>query len=163
MWHEVRLRRRASSRDGARGAAGSADCDAPAFEADVVVPVEVPAAAGVVTLFSPVIVHLLTLGVHDPSELADARRECWVLLFLVLPQIGLYGLIALAIAAQNARGHFTLAAGAPTLAVALHASAQCWGAARVGLPLWPGWGWNDPTVRALSRRLAPAIGTATLD
>jgi putative peptidoglycan lipid II flippase len=158
------------------------------------------ASAVVVTIFSPVLVHLLTLGVHGPVASAAARRECWILLFLVLPQIFFYGLIAVATAAQNARGKFVLAAAAPalenvgtivtlllvrtifgsgtaqvstayllflgtgaSLAVGAHCALQCFGAARVGLPLWPGWGWHDSAVRALARRLGPAIGTATLD
>jgi putative peptidoglycan lipid II flippase len=157
------------------------------------------AAALAVLLLSPVIVHLLTFGVSGSANQAEARRECWILLVLVLPQIGLYGLIAVATAAQNARHHFTLAAAAPaienvgtiltllvcafvsgtgtdvstthvvilgagaTAAVAAHAAIQCFGAARVGLPLWPGWNRNDETIRALARRLGPAIGTATLD
>ena len=157
-------------------------------------------AALVVTLFSPVFVRLLTLGVDGPIATAAARRECWILLFLVLPQIGFYGLVAVGTAAQNARGKFVLAAAAPavenvgtivtlllvrqifgsgtdqvstaylvflgtgaTLSVGAHAALQAFGAARVGLPLWPGWGWHDSAVRALARRLGPAIGTATLD
>ena len=47
--------------------------------------------------------------------MADARTECWVLLFLVLPQIGLYGIVAAAVAAQNARGKFALASAAPAI------------------------------------------------
>jgi putative peptidoglycan lipid II flippase len=38
-----------------------------------------------------------------------------VLLFLVIPQIALYGIVAVATAAQNARNHFALAAAAPAL------------------------------------------------
>src|SRR4051795_11303475 len=73
------------------------------------------AAAAAVTLFSPVLVHLLTLGVHGSVASAAARRECWILLFLVLPQIFFYGLIAVGTAAQNARGKFVLAAAAPAV------------------------------------------------
>ena len=72
-------------------------------------------AAAAVVLVSPIIVHLLTIGVHGPFQSAHARKEAWVLLFLVLPQIGLYGIVAAAVAAQNARGHFALAAAAPAL------------------------------------------------
>jgi putative peptidoglycan lipid II flippase len=158
------------------------------------------AAVAVVTLLSPLLVRLLTLGVNGPVASAAARRECWILLFLVLPQILFYGIVAVATAAQNARGKFVLAAAAPavenvgtiltlllarqifgsdtshvstgylvflgtgaSLAVGAHAALQCFGAARVGLPLWPGWGWHDSAVRALTKRLGPAIGTATLD
>jgi putative peptidoglycan lipid II flippase len=152
-----------------------------------------------VIALSPIIVHLLTLGVPHADKGA-AHKECWVLLFLVLPEIACYGIIALAVAAQNARGKFRLAAAAPamenigtittlilvrqifgpdtshastgylvflgigaSLAVVLHAAIQLYGAWRVGLPLWPGWGWKDPVVRALARRFVPAVGTATLD
>ena len=38
-----------------------------------------------------------------------------MLLFLVIPQIGLYGIVAVATAAQNARNRFALAAAAPAL------------------------------------------------
>ena len=152
-----------------------------------------------VIALSPIIVHLLTLGVPH-ADRGAAHKECWILLFLVLPEIACYGIIALAVAAQNARGKFRLAAAAPaienigtittlvlvsrifgsdtskastgylvflgvgaSLAVVLHAAIQLYGAWRVGLPLWPGWGWHDPVVRALARRFVPAIGTATLD
>jgi murein biosynthesis integral membrane protein MurJ len=158
------------------------------------------AAAVAVVAVSPLIVHLLTLGVHGHVQSARAQTQCWVLLFLVLPQIGLYGIVAVATAAQNARGHFALAAAAPaienlglittlllvsrwfgrdtsnvstgylvclgigaTLAVALHAATQCFGAARCGLPLWPSFRWRSPAVRALARRMVPAAGTATLE
>lgn len=157
-------------------------------------------AAAAVIIASPLIVHLLTIGVHGHVQSAHARTECWVLLFLVLPQIGLYGIVAAAVAAQNARGHFALAAAAPalenvgliatlifvsawfgrdtthvstaylvclgvgaTMAVALHAAVQCFGAARAGLPLWPSFRWHNPAVRSLARRAVPAIGTASLD
>ena len=74
------------------------------------------AVALLVVLASPLIVRLLTFGVHgSPVEVANARTECWVLLFLVLPQIGLYGVVAAATAAQNARGKFALASAAPAI------------------------------------------------
>jgi putative peptidoglycan lipid II flippase len=157
------------------------------------------AVALLVTIASPVIVRLLTLGV-PAGRVGDARTECWVLLFLVLPQIGLYGLVAVATAAQNSRGRFALAAAAPALenlgliatlvfvsvwfgrdtthvshayliclgvgataAVGLHAVVQCFGAARVGLPLWPSFKWDHPAIGALVRRMIPAAGTASLD
>ena len=72
-------------------------------------------AALAVIAASPMIVHLLTIGVHGHAQSARAQTECWVLLFLVLPQIGLYGIQAVAMAAQNARGHFALAAAAPAV------------------------------------------------
>jgi putative peptidoglycan lipid II flippase len=159
--------------------------------------------AGLVVLaLGPVIVRLLTLGIHDHREAVDAAHQTWVLLLLVVPQIVLYGVAAVGVAAQNARRRFSLAAAAPavenvglivtlllaarwygsgfgvhqvtssclvllgvgaTLSVAAHAALQLFGAARVGIPLWPRWGWSDPVVRALCRRMVPTIGTAMID
>ena len=73
-------------------------------------------AAGVVVLaFGPLLVHLLTLGIHDATLASRARQESWVLLLLVVPQIVLYGIAAVGVAAQNARRHFALAAAAPAV------------------------------------------------
>jgi putative peptidoglycan lipid II flippase len=73
-------------------------------------------AAGVVVLaLGPLLVHLLTLGIHDASLASRARQESWVLLLLVVPQIVLYGIAAVGVAAQNARRHFALAAAAPAV------------------------------------------------
>jgi putative peptidoglycan lipid II flippase len=157
------------------------------------------AIALLIVLASPVIVHLLTAGVPSAAR-GNARTECWVLLFLVIPQVGLYGIVAAATAAQNSRGHFALAAAAPalenlglmatlifvsvwfgrdttnvsngylvclgvgaTLAVALHAGVQCFGAARAGLPILPSFKWDHPAIGALIKRMIPAAGTASLD
>jgi peptidoglycan biosynthesis protein MviN/MurJ (putative lipid II flippase) len=49
-----------------------------------------------------------------------------------------------------------------TGAVALHASAQWWGARRVGVVLVPRAGWRDPQVRTVVRRALPALGQAAL-
>jgi putative peptidoglycan lipid II flippase len=73
-------------------------------------------AAGVAILaLGPAIVHLLTLGVHEHTDSARAMHQSWVLLLLVVPQIALYGIGAVGIAAQNARRHFALAAAAPAV------------------------------------------------
>ena len=155
----------------------------------------------VIAVLARCIVHLLTLGVHGPTASAARTRECWVLLFLVLPQIGFYGIIAVAIAAQNARGKFALAAAAPAIENIGHDHHAACSCGRSSAPTratcrpatscssasarrWPsrctrrcsasarrasacrcgrGWGWHDPAVRALAKRLVPAIGTATLD
>ena len=72
--------------------------------------------AGVVVLaLGPLLVHLLTLGIHDATLAAQARQYSWVLLLLVVPQIVLYGIAAVGVAAQNARRHFALAAAAPAV------------------------------------------------
>jgi putative peptidoglycan lipid II flippase len=68
----------------------------------------------VVVAIGPVIVHLLTLGVSD-AESSRAVHQAWVLLLLVVPQIVLYGVCAVGVAAQNARRHFALAAAAPAI------------------------------------------------
>ncbi|MDA0350947.1 MAG: oligosaccharide flippase family protein [Chloroflexi bacterium] len=60
----------------------------------------------------PLFVRLLTLGVGDELS-SDARRVAWVLLLLMLPQALLYGTIAVAMAAQQARGRFAIPAAAP--------------------------------------------------
>ena len=159
------------------------------------------AIALLIVVASPVIVHLLTVGVPERGASATRAPKCWVLLFLVIPQVGLYGIVAAATAAQNSRGHFALAAAAPalenlglmatlvfvsvwfgrdttnvsnaylvclgvgaTLAVALHAGVQCFGAARAGLPIWPSFKWDHPAIGALdqaddSRRPAPRRST----
>jgi putative peptidoglycan lipid II flippase len=50
-----------------------------------------------------------------------------------------------------------------TGAVALHASAQWWGAAKVGTRLLPRAGWRDAEVRTILRRAIPSFGVAGLD
>jgi len=50
-----------------------------------------------------------------------------------------------------------------TAAVAMHAGAQWWGAARVGVKLAPRAGWRDPEVRAVLRRSITSFGVAALD
>jgi murein biosynthesis integral membrane protein MurJ len=50
-----------------------------------------------------------------------------------------------------------------TVAVLLHASAQWWGARRVGVVLVPRAGWRDPEVRAVIRRARPAAVQAGLE
>ena len=49
-----------------------------------------------------------------------------------------------------------------TGAVMLHASAQWWGARRVGVVLVPNAGWRDPQVRATIHRALPAVAQAAL-
>jgi putative peptidoglycan lipid II flippase len=49
-----------------------------------------------------------------------------------------------------------------TCAVALHAAAQWWGAARAGVTLVPRSGWRDPEVMIIVRRSLPAIAQAAL-
>ncbi|MEP7177946.1 MAG: lipid II flippase MurJ [Pseudonocardiales bacterium] len=49
-----------------------------------------------------------------------------------------------------------------TGAVALHASAQWWGAKRAGIRLVPRAGWRDPEVRVVVRRALPSMAQAGL-
>jgi peptidoglycan biosynthesis protein MviN/MurJ (putative lipid II flippase) len=72
------------------------------------------AAAIVIGGASP-IGRLLTLGVKDPAALASIRRAAVILVFLVGPQVLLYGVIGVASAAQHAAGRFALPAGAPVI------------------------------------------------
>jgi peptidoglycan biosynthesis protein MviN/MurJ (putative lipid II flippase) len=72
------------------------------------------AAAIVIGGASP-IGRLLTLGVKDPVALASIRRAAVLMVFLVGPQVLLYGIIGVASAAQHAAGRFALPAGAPVV------------------------------------------------
>jgi peptidoglycan biosynthesis protein MviN/MurJ (putative lipid II flippase) len=73
--------------------------------------------AGVTLLMilSPVVAWTLTLGIPDPAARGRGLWLTTLLILLIAPQILLYALMHLAIAAQQARGRFALAAGAPTV------------------------------------------------
>jgi putative peptidoglycan lipid II flippase len=60
-------------------------------------------------------------------------------------------------------GHIVVLGVGSSISVAAHAGLQLVGAARAGLPLWPAWGWRDPAVRELARRIIPSIGTAVIE
>jgi putative peptidoglycan lipid II flippase len=66
-------------------------------------------------LFGPALLHLLTLGVADPSTAAEQRRVGFVFLVIFVPQIVLYVTAGTGGAVMNAHARFALAAGAPTL------------------------------------------------
>jgi putative peptidoglycan lipid II flippase len=70
--------------------------------------------AAALALLSPALGWSLVLGVPAPD-----RDRAWllagVLILFVAPQIVLYTIISLAVAAQQSSGRFALAAGAPTL------------------------------------------------
>jgi putative peptidoglycan lipid II flippase len=53
--------------------------------------------------------------------------------------------------------------GGSTLAVALHAGLQTWGAHRVGIPLRPRWGWHDPQVREVMALARSSVAFAGLN
>ncbi|HEX3426093.1 MAG TPA: lipid II flippase MurJ [Acidimicrobiales bacterium] len=50
-----------------------------------------------------------------------------------------------------------------TAAVVLHASAQWWGAHRVGITLVPRFGWRDPQLRQMARDMVPSAGYTALN
>jgi len=158
------------------------------------------AAAGLCLLlivFGPALLHLLTLGVADPTTAAEQRRVGFVFLVIFVPQIALYVTAGTGGAVMNAHGRFALAAGAPALenlgmisilvldailfgtgtaladvttpqilllgigttaAVGVHAAAQWRGARSCDVRLVPRWGWRDPEVRRVLRRVVPTLG-----
>ncbi len=74
--------------------------------------------AGVVALLmiaAPAVAWTLTFGVPDPAQRARALWLTTLLILLVAPQLLLYVLLHLGMAAQQARGRFALAAGAPAV------------------------------------------------
>jgi murein biosynthesis integral membrane protein MurJ len=85
-----------------------------------------------------------------------------------LGTIAVLGVVAVTYA-QAARQHqipssLVLLLGAGTTgAVALHASAQWWGARRVGVALRPRAGWRNPEVRQVIRRARPAAVQAGME
>jgi putative peptidoglycan lipid II flippase len=59
-------------------------------------------------------------------------------------------------------GEIVLLGAGPTLAVALHAAVQCWGAWRTGISLRPRFAFRDPEIRELARASRTAMGQAGL-
>jgi putative peptidoglycan lipid II flippase len=164
------------------------------------------AAFAALTLLSvasgPLLLRLLTIGVHNQVVAAAQRRAGWLLLVAVMPQVVLYAIAGTGEAVMNVYGKFALAAAAPALenvgvivvmvldavlfgtgttvatastpqllllglgstgAVVLHASAQWWGARRVGITIIPRLGWRDPELRTLARHLLPSAGYTGLN
>ncbi|MGH3825594.1 MAG: lipid II flippase MurJ [Pseudonocardiaceae bacterium] len=66
-------------------------------------------------VLSPVVAWTLTFGIPDPVARARGVWLATLLVLLVAPQILLYVVLNLGIAAQQARGRFALAAGAPAV------------------------------------------------
>jgi peptidoglycan biosynthesis protein MviN/MurJ (putative lipid II flippase) len=66
-------------------------------------------------IFSPVVAWTLTFGIPDPAARARGLWLTTLLVLLVAPQVLLYALLHLGMAAQQARGRFALAAGAPAV------------------------------------------------
>lgn len=63
-------------------------------------------------ILSPVVAWTLTFGIPDAAAQAHGRWLTTLLVLLVAPQVPLYVLVHLGMAAQQARGRFALAAGA---------------------------------------------------
>lgn len=160
------------------------------------------ALVAVLMVASPVLAWTLTRGIASPVDRAEALRLTTWLLLLVLPQLPVYCLVHLGVAAQRARGRFALSAAASTIenvvtivavvaagviygtgldlsrvpvgmvlllgigstaAVSVHAALQLFGTYRVGLLGFPSPRWRrDPEARAITRRLARAVGVAGL-
>ncbi|MGH3771278.1 MAG: murein biosynthesis integral membrane protein MurJ [Pseudonocardiaceae bacterium] len=71
--------------------------------------------AALVMVLSPAVAWTLTFGIPDPAARARGLWLSTLLVVLVAPQILLYALLHLGMAAQQARGRFALAAGAPAV------------------------------------------------
>lgn len=71
------------------------------------------ALAAVLVLAAPLLAWTLTFGIADDAGRARAHDLAVVIMWFVAPQVILFVLVALTIAAQQARGRFAIAAGAP--------------------------------------------------
>jgi putative peptidoglycan lipid II flippase len=71
------------------------------------------AVVALLMIFSPVVAWTLTFGIPDPAARARGLWLATLLVLLIAPQVLLYALLYLGMAAQQARGRFALAAGAP--------------------------------------------------
>jgi putative peptidoglycan lipid II flippase len=70
------------------------------------------AVVALLMIFSPVVAWTLTLGIPDPAARARGLWLSTLLVLLIAPQVLLYILAHVGMAAQQARGRFALAAGA---------------------------------------------------
>jgi peptidoglycan biosynthesis protein MviN/MurJ (putative lipid II flippase) len=66
-------------------------------------------------LLSPLLAWTLTFGIPDPGVRTHGWWITTLLLLLVAPQVPMYTLVYIGMAAQQARGRFGLAAGAPLI------------------------------------------------
>ncbi|HSL07360.1 MAG TPA: lipid II flippase MurJ [Pseudonocardiaceae bacterium] len=73
------------------------------------------AVVALLMILSPAVAWTLTFGIPDPAQRARALWLTTLLVLLVAPQVLLYTLLHLGMAAQQARGRFALAAGAPAV------------------------------------------------
>ena len=73
------------------------------------------AVVALLMILSPAVAWTLTFGIPDPAARARGLWLTTVLILLVAPQVLLYILAHLGMAAQQSRGRFALAAGAPAV------------------------------------------------
>lgn len=71
------------------------------------------ALAGLLALASPLLAWTLTFGIPDDAVRDRAHNLAILIIWFVAPQVVLYTIAALNTAAQQARGRFAIAAGAP--------------------------------------------------
>ncbi len=73
------------------------------------------AVVALLMILSPVVAWTLTFGIPDPAARARGLWLTTILVLLVAPQVLLYVMVHIGMAAQQARGRFALAAGAPAV------------------------------------------------
>ncbi len=73
------------------------------------------AVVALLMILAPVVAWTLTFGIPDPVQRARGLWLATLLVLLVAPQVLLYALLHVGMAAQQARGRFALAAGAPAV------------------------------------------------
>jgi putative peptidoglycan lipid II flippase len=73
------------------------------------------AAAALLIVGGWVVLQLMAAGVSDPSIAAAQRHVGFLLLLLFVPQVALYVVAGIGVAAMNAKRHFAVAAAAPAL------------------------------------------------
>ncbi len=73
------------------------------------------AVVALLMILAPAVAWTLTFGIPDPAQRARGLWLSTLLVLIVAPQVLLYALVHLGMAAQQARGRFALAAAAPAV------------------------------------------------
>ena len=73
------------------------------------------AVVAVLMIAAPAVAWTLTFGIPQPAQQAQGLRLTTLLIWIVAPQVLLYCLVYLGMAAQQARGRFALPAAAPAV------------------------------------------------
>jgi putative peptidoglycan lipid II flippase len=73
------------------------------------------AVVALLMILAPVVAWTLTFGIPDPGQRARGLWLTTLLVLIIAPQVLLYALLHLGMAAQQARGRFALAAAAPAM------------------------------------------------